>query len=514
MRGFNRPPMKRTCYYLFFLLLPFFTKAQEGFINHYDLGHPGMVFTNLLLHEDTLIASGIVIQDTFPYLTLLSLAKLDTNGNVLVHYDYMDSLGANYSFEAPPIGLLRCSDNSGYVMLGHAFERFTGLAMKIGNNGGQVWVREYPDTWSQQDHYRMVIEVNGGYLIAGDKFAGGTANMFVKKIGYDGEEIWEKQYGETNNRRDLLGDIFLLNDNEYIIGGSTGPNQNVPWQQTTNTIRIFAIDSLGNEKWGWESDPSLEELWLRGLHINADGNWIYSTARGEFEFDGFMKRQPRVIVRDSNFEIVKAVDLDDMDGNSNYFLDMVPMSDGGWLGVGTNIEKVENPVLAQDHGYAWMFRMDTAGDTLWERKDLVFPDTLFATGQFLHSAVELPSGSIIAAGYYASFADTKDWGVLIKVDKNGCVDTINCSPITSTIAPFAPTEGEIKVYPNPASSVVHFDSPESGAWDRIEVFDFSGRMVKEKANTNQMDVVELPAGVYFIRLWQSNRFVTKKLIKE
>lgn len=506
--------MKRPCI-LFFLLLPFFAKPQEGFINHYDLGHPGMVFTNLLLHEDTLIASGIVIQDTFPYLTLLSLAKLDTNGNVLVHYDYMDSLGANYSFEAPPIGLLRCSDNSGYVMLGHAFERSTGLAMKIGNNGGQVWVREYPDTWSQQDHYRMVIEVNGGYLIAGDKFAGGTSNMFVKKIGYDGEEIWEKQYGETNNRRDLLGDIFLLDDNEYIIGGSTGPNQNVPWQQTTNTIRIFAIDSLGNEKWGWESNPSLEEIWLRGLHINANGNWIYSAVRGEFEFDGFQKRQPRVIVRDSDFDIVKAVDMDIFGGNNgHFFLDLVPLSDGGFLGLGSNLVYVDSPIVAEAHLRTWMSRLDMDGDTLWERKDLVFPDTLFATSQYLHSAVELPGGSIIAAGYYASFADTKDWGVLIKVDKNGCVDTINCSPITSAVAPSAPEVGEIKVYPNPASSVVHFDSPESGSWDRIEVFDISGRMMKKETDTRQVDIRELPAGVYFVRLWQLNRYATKKLIKK
>jgi hypothetical protein len=506
--------MKRPCI-LFFLLLPFFSKSQEGFINHYDLGHPGMVFTNLVLHEDTLIASGIVIQDTFPYLTLLSLAKLDTNGNILTHYDYMDSLGANYSFGETPRGLLRCSDGSGYVMLGHAFERKTGLAMKIGNNGEQVWVKEYTDSNSQQDIYREIIEVGDGYIIGGYKQRlDFSTDIFVKKIDHEGEGVWEQWYGTTNNRRDYFGDIFLLDDNEYIIGGSTGPNQNVPWQQTTNTIRIFAIDSLGNEKWGWESGPSLEEIWLRGLHINTDGNWIYSTVRGEFEFDGFMKRQPRVIMRDSNFDTVKAVDLDDMDGNSNYFLDMVQMSDGGWLGVGTNIEKVENPVLAQDHGYAWMCRMDATGDTLWGRKDLVFPDTLFATGQFLHSAVELPSGSIIAAGYYASTPDPKDWGVLIKVDKNGCVDTINCSPITSTIAPFAPTKGEIKVYPNPAGSVVHFDSPESVTWDWIEVFDISGQMMKKELDTSQVDIKELPAGVYFVRLWQSDGYVTKKLIKE
>ncbi len=507
--------MKRPCI-LFFLLLPFFTKAQEGFINHYDLGYPGMVFTNLLLHEDTLVASGIVIQDTFPYLTLLSLAKLDTNGNVLVHYDYMDSLGANYSFGETPRGLLRCSDGSGYILLGHAFERNTGLAMKIGNNGEQVWVKEFTDSNSQQDIYREITEVGDGYLIGGYKQRlDFSTDIFVKKINHQGEDVWERWYGTTNNRRDYFGDIFLLDNNEYIIGGSTSQNQDIPWQQATSTIRIFAIDSLGNEKWEWESDPSLEELWLRGLHINGDGNWIYSTVRGEFEFDGFMRRQPRVIVRDSDFDIVKAVDMADFGGNvGNFFYDLVSLSDGGYLGVGSVRVPVDSPIIAIAHLRTWMSRMDIDGDTLWERKDLVFPDTLFATGQYLHSAIELPSGSIIAAGYYSSLADTKDWGVLIKVDKNGCVDTINCSPITSTIAPIAQEVGEIKVYPNPASSVVHFDSPESSSWDRIELFDYIGRRMGEASNTNQMDIGGLPAGVYFVRLWRSNRSATKKLIKE
>ncbi len=504
--------MKRS--WLLLLFFPLFCKAQEGFINHYDLGHPGMVFTNFLLYEDTLIASGLVIQDTFPYLTLLSFAKLDTSGNVLAHYNYIDSLGANYSFGETPRGFLKCSDDSGYIILGHIFERNTGMAMKINNNGEQIWVREYLDINSLQDLYRKIIEISDGYLIGGYKQRlDGSNDIFVKKINHQGEEIWEQWYGTTNNRRDYFGDILALNNNEYVIGGSTGPNQDVPWQQFQSTIRIFAIDSLGDELWSWESEPSMEEIWLRGLHINDDGNWIYSTIRGEFEFDGFLRRQPRIIIRDNNFEIVKTSELDDMDANGNLLLDLVSLSDGGFLGVGKNTEEVPNPILAEDHGYAWMVRMDMHGDTLWERKDLVFPDTLFATSQYLHSAVELPSGSIIAAGYYRAFSDPKDWGVLIKVNRNGCLDTIICSPITSVIHPNSRPDKDISVYPNPVSSVLHIDSPVSDTWDRIEMFDFTGRKVKEETNTNLLDIFGFPAGVYYIRLWQSDEYVTKKIIK-
>jgi hypothetical protein len=506
--------MKRLCILLFFLC-PLFAKGQ-GFIRPYDLGHPGMVFTNLLLHGDTLIASGIVIQDTFPYLTLLSLAKLDTNGNVLAHYSYADSLGSHYSFGATPRGFLRCADGSGYIMLGHAFSRSTGLAMKIGNNGEQVWVKEYPDINSRQDIYRKIIEVGDGYLIGGHKQRlDFSTDIFVKKINHHGEEAWERWYGTTNNRRDLFGDMLMLGDNEYVIGGSTVPNQGVPWQQTSYTIKIFAIDSLGNELWGWESAPSLDELQLFGLNLNAAGNWIYATARGEFEFDGFMRHQPRVIVRDSDFEIVRALDMADFGGNvGNFFHDLVPLADGGYLGVGSTRVPVDSPIVAVAHLRAWMSRMDMHGDTLWERKEVLFPDTLFATRQYLHSAVELPSGSIIAAGYYASASDPKDWGMLIKVGPDGCLDTLFCSPV-SAVSPIVP-DLEVSLYPNPASSTVHIRSEGVAVWDRIEVYNAAGQAVRvlHDSREGRVELGGLPDGVYFICLVKGRQSVTKKVIKK
>lgn len=504
---------------LAFGLLPFSNIAQENFIKPFDLGHLRMLFTNILLHDDTLVVSGLSVENTFPYLWEITLTKLDTNGNILSHHTYMDSLGANYSFGETPRGFIRCSDASGYVMRGHAFERSTGLAMKIGNSGNQLWVKEYPDNLSEQDFYLQIIEVSGGFLIAGIKSINYDGKIFIKKINHQGEGMWEKYYDTTPDRHIFLGSILKLDENEIVIGGNTSLKQQgppwVPWNQVASTIRIFAIDSLGNEKWSWESEPTLEEFWIRGLNLTEEGNWIYTTARGEFEFDGYVKYQPRVIVRDSNFEIVKEIDMDEFAGNNGHvFMNLVPLADGGFLGLGSNRVFVDTPIVAQAHLRTWMSRMDMDGDTLWERKDLLFPDTLFATSQFLHSAVELPSGSIIAAGYYASFADPKNWGILIKVNKDGCIDTLNCTPINSIIQVPTQMDMEIRVYPNPAHSIVHFDSPLTGTWDRIELFDFSGRKVKEEKNANQIGIHDLPAGVYYVRLWRPGGFATKKIVKK
>lgn len=505
--------MKRLCI-LLFLLCPLFAKGQ-GFIKPYDFGRPGALISDMLLDDDTLVVCGLIFPEEPPFIQGIFFAKLDTLGNILAFRAHFDSLGRDYVLGGFPNGLVKAQDESGYVLLGGVFQSATGIAMKVDRSGEVSWLHEYVDDTSLTDFYQAIVEVAGGFLIGGRKQTlSGSSDIFIKKIDAQGEAVWERWYGTTNNRRDLFGDMLMLDDNEYVIGGSTVPNQGVPWQQTSNTIRIFAIDSLGNEIWGWESAPSLDELLLRGLNLNADGNWIYATVRGEFEFDGFMKHQPRVIVRDSDFEIVRAIEMADFGGNvGNFFNDLVPLADGGYLGVGSTRVPVDSPIVAIAHLRAWMSRMDMHGDTLWERKEVLFPDTLFATRQYLHSAVELPSGSIIAAGYYASASDPKNWGWLIKVSPDGCLDTLFCSPV-SAVSPIVP-DLEVSLYPNPASSTVHIRSEGVAVWDRIEVYNAAGQALRvlHDSRAGLVELGGLPDGLYFIRLVKGRRAVTKKVIK-
>lgn len=513
MQGIKFLIMKRF-YFLILLLSPLFATAQEGFINHYTFDRPGVIISDMLLDNDTLILCGLIFPEEPPFIQGIFIAKLDTLGNVLSVKSHFDSLGRHYVLGTFPSGLVKAPDQSGYILLGGVFQSATGMVMKIDNEGEKIWVKEYFDSLSRVDFYKKIIEVPGGYLIGGNKqrldYSG---DIFIKKINHQGEDVWEEWFGTTNNKVDGFGDVFRLNDNEFIIGGSIIPNQNVPWQQTTSKVQIFAIDSLGNEEWRWEGEPSLEEIGLRGLHLNADSNWIYATIRGEFESDGFLKQQPRVIVRNSDFELVRGLDMNGFGGNvESFFYDLVPLSDGGYLGLGSVPVPVDSPIIARLHLRAWMSRMDLDGDTLWERKDLLFPDTLFGTRQILHSAVELSSGSIIAAGYYS--ANAQQWGMLIKVDRNGCMETINCSPITSVISSSATHAKEIRAYPNPTSSLVQFDTPDIDIWEKIEAVDFSGRVMKVALSTNEIDLGGLTAGVYFVRLWKSDKYQIKKIIKQ
>ncbi len=94
------------------------------------------------------------------------------------------------------------------------------------------------------------------------------------------------------------------------------------------------------------------------------------------------------------------------------------------------------------------------------------------------------------------------------------VDGFEIQPSTTTDIPEAFSEPQVTAFPNPVGDIVRFDSPNSGAWEKIEVFDYSGRRSKEALNTNHLSVGGLPSGIYFVRLWQSGRYKIKRIIKK
>ena len=72
-------------------------------------------------------------------------------------------------------------------------------------------------------------------------------------------------------------------------------------------------------------------------------------------------------------------------------------------------------------------------------------------------------------------------------------------------------EGEVNVYPNPATTVINIDNAEGA---QISVYDLSGRMVSNvnSASANQtIDASNLAKGMYIVRIVNDNNVITKKV---
>jgi len=70
------------------------------------------------------------------------------------------------------------------------------------------------------------------------------------------------------------------------------------------------------------------------------------------------------------------------------------------------------------------------------------------------------------------------------------------------------------LYPNPTTNIIKVKSEYTEIFSSFELFDLVGNKVKELRNTNEMDIAELPEGVYFVRLTDQNgRTYSSKILK-
>ncbi len=65
---------------------------------------------------------------------------------------------------------------------------------------------------------------------------------------------------------------------------------------------------------------------------------------------------------------------------------------------------------------------------------------------------------------------------------------------------------KIKVYPNPTTSVIYFQTETNLADEKVSIFNLSGQLVSQKqiSGDNALDLTELSTGVYLIRFTNKN----------
>jgi len=471
---------------LLFLSPSFLSLAQPGLNQKYDLGEVAASLGAIALNGDTIVAYGGCLQLSKNAFGLL-FAKIDTNGNVLNYQVYDDSLGADFS-KMYSGSFIKLKNETGYAGIGQIFQRANGYLIKYKNDGKVQFIKEYPDSTSEADYYIKIMEVPGGFLIAGRKWKWvGQGAVFVMRTDVNGNKLWEKSYGK-NDRDDGFSSLIKINDNEYVIGGGSSSLSNTPPTQVTFTTKIFAIDSLGKVKWNWESPESAQETGVGNLFKTSQGYWAYPTTKCIYSTEyAEYQCQPKFVIRDANFNIVSDVAFGARDSPRNGFYHSAQLSDGGWVCVGTrSVRYPIAPYVPLDYFNStsgWMVKVSPQGDSLWGRIDTAHWSSKNGSYNELRSVIELPSGSIVACGETQTVEPSqslKSWGWLLKVDKNGCLDTLHCA--TSGVPEVSDALAALSVFPNPARDAVTFDFalPERTEMVSIRVFDVNGRAVFQR----------------------------------
>ncbi|MFT4760872.1 MAG: hypothetical protein ACI9LN_002850 [Saprospiraceae bacterium] len=498
--------------------LAYSIQAQEGFNKIYHIGAGGYIFGNVLNSNDTLYVIGNGFSLENPTVTSLFFHKIDTFGNVLSSnvYSDLDSTGYKYSFCSRPNALIKLSDNSGFFFVGNVLENNNSLFFKIDNDGEIIFKKEVELANSSLVQLKSIIEIEDGFLMIGNYQAG----IAAIKMDESGNIIWESYFTSGSDRLLLFGSVYQKNDNEYIISGATTSPGNVQTQFIKNTGRIFAIDSLGNKKWEWESEQTLDQLGVGTLHLTDNGDWIFNTAKATYNSTfNDIDKEPSIVIRDTaTFEILdERIVYTPYPGTFSFFSNLISLNDGDYLAIGTmNGQLPIEPNYVPNALMGVMYKINSDLDSIWSRRDTAAWSFIGGSRNYPLNAVELESGSIVVCGYHQDPETLLQSGWLYKVDKNGCMDTLNCVlPVSIEEVPLP--ESQISVYPNPTSQKLQVKllNQDTKLFD-VEIYNFAGqklKAIKAYHSLEWIDVQDLNTGTYGLRLIDKKKIYTTKFVK-
>lgn len=491
-------------------MMPFCCVSQIGFSKTYDFGGRAAAFTSCILVNDTLVITGAFLPDSSPWNALL--VRMDTLGQLIDFHYYQDTSG-DYFSQSLNVDVIKTTDG-GYMMTGSLVYTNNGVIIKASSNGNLEFYKKYPD--DKIFSPKKIIEKYDGYLVLGYRQrANFRRDAYLMKIDKQGEIVWEKYYGDWE--LDETGySLVMVDPNHFVISGSKGMDSGNSLNSYTRSS-FWGIDSLGDLKWQWHSTPQNIESAALGLRRLPDGGWLYCTrsylAFGPQDWGGLCK----IVRRDSNMNLVWQRTLlpqPILTGSSTALWDIKPTPDGNWVAVGHWIPYIPDDPEVAAPMYGILHKFSPEGDSIWTVLDTVFYHPVYGLENKLGGTAVLPSGSVMAVGYANSFdgSNFKSWAWVLKVDKDGCVDTL-CTVVNSGEVPPLPEPSGVRVFPNPMSDVVRIDCP--GLFD-FEVFDLQGRLVASQHNvfnSQQIDATHWPAGFYTIGIRTAGQYVIRKSVK-
>ncbi|MDR6807510.1 hypothetical protein J2Y45_004710 [Dyadobacter sp. BE34] len=213
--------------------------------------------------------------------------------------------------------------------------------IKIDNNGDKIWEKTFGMT--DNDYLRgMVATEDGGYLLAGNSSipetgeSYGSDDFWVIKINALGEKVWEKSYGGT--QYEALWRIIPTNDKAFLLAGHSNSNASGDKSQDSKgdfDFWILKIDSDGHKIWD-SSIGGFKSESLLGIAPSSNGGYILVGATDadsspSGDVSGASKGFYDYWVVKANEQGVKVWDKT-FGGNLNDFPDCLPISyNGGYL---------------------------------------------------------------------------------------------------------------------------------------------------------------------------------------
>jgi len=453
------------------------------------------------------------------------LIKLDSLGNI----EWQKCLGG---FSGEGAMSIKQTTDSGFIIVGYTSSNdgdVTGggyhnsddwWVIKTDYSANIQWQKCYGGSWIDHEAYDVVQTPDNGYLIVGETSSNdgdvtnfhGERDYWVIKIDSAGTLQWERALGGT------LDDVpysLLLNNNSYIIvGTSISYDYDVTGNIGNYDGWIVKLDQNGITRdkknfGGTQSD---------GLNCSAEiNNSLYfcgGTNSNDVNVSGNHGGGDIWLVKmDTSLNLIWQKCLGGYGTEGPY--QMQATSDSGFIISG--ISDSYDSLIQCNHGLidGLVFKIDSLGNNQW---------SLCLGGSYvdeLHSIKQTRDGGYIAAG----FTESDDGDI---TGHHGSVDdpsgrdfwVVKLAPIGLQI-PETNWLSDFSTFLDQSNKLHINFYAGNGERTQLQLLDITGRIILQQPliitvgyNNQEVDMGELATGVYVIRLFNEERIVTKKLMKD
>ena len=336
---------------------------------------------------------------------------------------------------------------------------------------------------------------------------------YLIRTDQEGNVIWEKRYGAPGQDESSRC-MKVLDENTIVIGSTTGDFLTSPYVHSL----IYAVDSLGEIKWTWQS-PANNEALVSDIHRLPNGDWLYVNKKLQILSQNSWLGRNQLVRRDSNWNLLWAVPISPTPWYRSMAGKLLPTPDGNWIIsehaalIGPNFSAVYPDGMA-----GCLTKVSSNGAIFWQTCDTVHWEvTTTFSEESAGGHVVLPSGSAILIGRSDHYqpAPARDYGWMFKTDANGCIYA-PCS-VGVEEGPAVGEESGIKVFPNPAQDRLTVQIPASPSDILLTLYGPTGSVVYRGTvagglTSTEIGLATLPAGLYSLEARSEGKLLFSRKI--
>ncbi len=456
------------------------------------------------------------------------LIKTNVNGSVVWTKTFG---GASYDI----LNSIQQTVDSGYIITGYTYSFGAGnedvYLIKTNANGNLLWSRTFGGT-NTEESSSVSQTTDGGYIIIGftNSFGAGDFDVYLIKTDANGDTLWTKALGGIGY--DTGTSVEQTTDGGYIISGGTtsfGSGNNDVYLVKTNVNG----DTLWTKTFGGISTNDVGY----SVQQTIDGGYIVA---GVYNYGSF-NSDVYLIKTDTNGDTLWTKTYGGVTNDEGNLVRQT--SDSGYIIIGST-------VVGSGHD-VYLIKTDVNGDTVWTK---TYGGTSDEAGSSVAQTID--GGYILVGG---KFIGTVNSLYLIKTDSlgnSGCnqvsIMTIVNSPPTQETTPVTTVSSTNTIVGNPASQTgsggtvttyctnvgineltsenLFFISPNPSSGNfvvflgeiiakvNIEIINIIGENVLNENILNEskkeINLKNISAGIYFVKVFDGEKSYCKKLIVE